>query len=324
MNDFVKPNVFISACIEYESCRYDGEMIKDEFISRLAPFVNVIRVCPELAIGMSAPRDAVRLVQRKNEDIKMLSSTKGVDYTEKMVDFTERYVDNLLKKDIDGFVMKAKSPTCGITNVKVYRDIGKAPVLTSKGSGIFGGKIVEKFPDIPVETERRLSNYVIRDRFYIQLFAYSLYRSIKKECKMKDLVAFHSDYKYLFMTYNQNTMREMGVIVANHKKLLPCTVFEQYEVKLKELLSKESSLKKRINVLTHIYGYFKNRVTSTEKEYYFEVLDDYLQNKIPYSSVLTVLYGWAIRFEEDYLIRQRIFKPYPKELITVTDSGKSI
>jgi uncharacterized protein YbgA (DUF1722 family) len=77
-------------------------------------------------------------------------------------------------------------------------------------------------------------------------------------------------------------------------------------------------------VLTHIYGYFKKDVEPEEKEYYFEVMDQYLNSQVPYSNVLTVLKGWAIRFKEQYLIDQTIFNPYPKQLIQTTDSGKKV
>ena len=324
MAKFIKPKVFVSACIEFDACRYDGELIRDEYVKRLFDFVDVIRVCPELAIGLGSPRDAVRLVQRENEGVKLLSTNHGVDHTEKIVDFSASYLNKLKEKEVDGFILKAKSPTCGIKNVKLYRDIGKANVSGAKNDGFFGGKVLELFPGLPVETERRLSNFKIRDVFFTKLFTLSDFRPLKKDPKAKNLVAFHSKNKYLFMAYNQTLLRKMGNIVANHEHLKIETVFEQYEVLLQELLSKEPTQKKRINVLTHIYGYFKKNVEVEEKEYYFDVLDQYLNNRIPYSNVLTVLKGWAIRFKESYLMIQTVFEPYPNELIMVTDSGKKI
>ena len=324
MRTYPRPKLFISACIEFDACRYDGELIRDKNVARLLEFIDVIRVCPELSIGMGAPRDAVRLVKRKGEELKLLSTNKGDDYTDKMIDFTERYVNNLKKKNVDGFIMKAKSPTCGINNVKVYADIGKSHVLSGKNAGMFGSKIKEVFSDVPVETDMRLSNYSIRDRFYAEIFTLTDFRLIKENPTMKALVKFHSNNKYLFMTYNQNTLRVMGNIVANHNKLPVEEVYQNYEKELRLLLSKQPSQKKRINVLTHIYGYFKKDVEPAEKEYYFEVMDQYLNNQVPYSNVLTVLKGWAIRFKEKYLIDQTIFAPYPKELIQTTDSGKKV
>lgn len=322
MKQHIRPKIFMSACIEYDSCRYDGEKITDVYIKRLLDYVDVIRVCPELAIGMGAPRDAVRLVQRKGEELKLLSTNKGDDYTEKMVEFVSKYTEKLKDKTIDGFILKAKSPTCGISNVKVYQDIGKSHVLHAKNDGMFGGKIKEIFPDAPIETERRLSNFKIRDRFFTQLFTLANFRMLS--LKMKELVQFHSDNKYLFMAYNQRDLKQLGNIVANHQKLPVEEVFSQYSAQLKMLLSKEVSMKKRLNVYTHIYGYFKNQLSASEKEFYFDTLDQYLNSRVPFSNVLVILKGWSIRFNEEYLLKQTIFEPYPKELIMVTDSGKKI
>lgn len=324
MSNFAKPNIFMSACIEFDACRYDGELITNDYIKKLLPYVNVTRVCPELAIGLGSPRDAIRLVQRKGETLKLLSSKEGVDHTEKMIDFTGRYLSNLKKKEIDGFILTAKSPTCGVYNVKIYRDIGKANVISAKNPGMFGKAVLENFPTSPVETERRLSNYNIRDRFFTEIFTLATLRDISKEFKMKELVRFHSENKYLFMSYNQHLLRQLGQIVANHEKLDKEIVLSNYKDKLQILFKSEPTKKKRINVLEHIYGYFKNDIDKSEKDYYFEVQNEYLNNHIPYSNVLTVLKGWAIRFKQDYLIQQRIFEPYPKELITVIDSGKKI
>jgi len=126
------------------------------------------------------------------------------------------------------------------------------------------------------------------------------------------------------MGYNQMTLKSMGNIVANHNHNTPEEVFNEYEIQLRKLLAVEQTLKKRINVLTHVYGYFKDDVSALEKEFYFSMLDDFLNSKLPYSSVLSLLESWAIRFNQTYLVNQTIFNPYPKELITVLDSGKSL
>lgn len=324
MREFPRPNVFVSACIEQDSCRFDGEKIKNEYVARLLPFINITKACPELAIGMGAPREAVRLVKRKGEDIKLLSSNKGNDYTDKMNSFVKKYTPKLQSKNLDGLIMKAKSPTCGVFSAKIYFDVGKAHVRENNQAGMFGREILDTFPDKPIETDRRLSNFSIRDNFFIQIFTLASFRKVEETKKMKDLVTFHSENKYLFMTYNQNTLRELGRIVANKEKKPIEEILFEYKQLLNKLFSSPASKKKRINVLEHIYGYFKNDVMKSEKDYYFEIQNDYLSNKIPFSNVVTILRGWAIRFNKEYISNQTIFEPYPKELIMVTDSGKKL
>ena len=126
------------------------------------------------------------------------------------------------------------------------------------------------------------------------------------------------------MTYNQTILKQLGQIVANKDKLSKPDLFKRYEDTLRLLLSKTPNQKNRINVLTHIYGYFKTLVTPEEKEYYFDLLDDYLKNQKIFTSLLVLLQSWTIRFKQPYLINQTIFQPYPKPLITMLDSGKKL
>lgn len=324
MYKHAKPNIFISACIEHDACRFDGEMIADEHVKRLKEIANVITACPEMAIGLPSPRESLRLVLEKDtEEIKLISNIQHLDLSEKMTTFSKKYSSNLKSKNIDGFIMKAKSPSCGILGVKLYRGTGKAHTVNAKNAGFFGRVILEDYPNMPIENERRLSNYNIRDQFYIKLYTIASFREVKTDFVYKKLVQFHSANKYLFMSLNQTLMKKMGNIVANRDKIPTSIVLTLYEEELLLLLNKETTRNKRINVLTHIYGYFKKHISQGEKAYYFDVLDDYLNNKVPYSNVLSVLYSWTIRFNEEYLSNQTIFNPYPKELVNVLDSGKS-
>lgn len=323
MNE-VRPNVFVSACLEFESCRFDGTMISDAYVKRMKDVVNIIRVCPELMIGLGAPREAVRLVKRKGESQQLLSSVHGYDYTDKMDQFITGYIDKLKHKQVDGFLLKAKSPTCGIGDVKVYQDIGKAQLDTARKDGMYGEAIKANFPNYPIETERRISNYNIRELFFTHVFTMARFRQVKENFTYKAFVEFHTVNKYLFMSYHQATMTKLGQLLANHDKLPHQEVVEQYETVLRELLHMEPTRKRRINTLTHIYGYFKKDLSTEEKEYYFNALDDYLDFRIPYSSVLYILKGFAVRFQQEYLLKQTIFQPFPKELTLVLDSGNKI
>jgi uncharacterized protein YbgA (DUF1722 family)/uncharacterized protein YbbK (DUF523 family) len=323
MNE-VRPNVFVSACLEFDHCRFDGTMIADEYVRRMKDTVNIIQVCPELMIGLGAPREAVRLVKRHGEDQKLLSSVHGYDYTDKMETFVSSYIDKLKTKDIDGFLLKAKSPTCGVGDVKVYRDVGKANLHVGRADGYYGAAIKDHFPAHPIETERRISNYQIRENFFTHVFTMARFRQAKTSGEAKDLVRFHTVHKYLFMSYDQNRMTELGRILANHDKRPIEEVASRYETKLRELLHLEPSQKRRVNTLTHIYGYFKKDLSTAEKEYYFDALDDYIDHRIPYSSVLYILKGFAVRFGQKYLLDQIIFEPFPKSLTLVMDSGNKI
>lgn len=44
---FSRPRIVISRCLEFDSCRYNGDMIPNKFIRQLMEFVDFIPICPE-------------------------------------------------------------------------------------------------------------------------------------------------------------------------------------------------------------------------------------------------------------------------------------
>ncbi len=321
--EFNKPNIFISKCIEQDHCRYDGSMITSEFVKTLEPYVNYVYSCPEMEIGLPSPREALRIIVEDGEE-RIVSSKSGKDVTEDMVTYSENKADELKNENLDGFILKGRSPSCGVKDVKMYKSFGKSQIIPKKTSGVFGGIIDDKFSMLPIEDEGRLTNFSIREHFYTRIFTTARFKSIKKNMKMGHLVKFHSDNKYLFMAYNQGRLKTLGKIVANHEKKKVEDVYKEYELELLELLKTPTSSKRKMNVALHILGYFSNDLSSKEKAYFLDLLQQYMDSQIPFSNLASVLEMWAIRFEIDYLNTQSIFNPFPKDLIKVTDSGKGL
>lgn len=144
--------------------------------------------------------------------------------------------------------------------------------------------------------------------------AFSLARFEKTKNKpIKYLVKYHQNHKYLFMTYHPKTMKSMGTIIATHNEQPLEETYNSYYKLLLVLFENPSLKNRRINVLTHIYGYFKNDLTNLEKKEYFDAQENYLEDKVPYSFLLQLLKEYSIRFKQEYLLGQIIFEPYPKQ-----------
>ena len=117
-------------------------------------------------------------------------------------------------------------------------------------------------------------------------------------------------------------MRIMGKLLGGYNKKNLKTLINAYEQHLYKCLKKMPRKTSYINVLMHTLGYFSKKLHSREKAFFLEKLEDYRNNKIPISALLIVLGAWSIKYEEQYLLRQTFFEPYPKDLMNVTDSGK--
>ncbi|MCM8711589.1 DUF523 and DUF1722 domain-containing protein [Clostridium sp. SYSU_GA19001] len=319
MENNLKPTVVVSRCLGFDYCRYNGDIKPDKFVQKLGNFVNYITVCPEVGIGLPIPRDPIRVVSEKNNLILYQPST-GKDLTADMNKFSEDFLSSL--PEIDGFILKGRSPSCGIKDVKIF--LGKENTSGSvKGSGLFAKAVLEKFSEKAIEEEGRLTNFKIREHFLTKLFLFYRFRQIKKSNSMAELIKFQSDNKYLFMAYNQKEQKLLGRIIANHEKNSFDELIKDYEKHLSSAFAKTPRYTSIINALQHIFGYFSDKLSSKEKDFFLNTLEKYRENKIPLSVLIHLLKGYAIEYNEEYILQQTILSPYPDELVDISDSGNS-
>lgn len=314
---YPKPKIIVSSCLGLEACRYNGEMLSGEVTDQLKTFVSLIPVCPEVAIHLGTPRPTIRL-QKEEGKIKLYQPDTGLYLTEKMLDFSKGFVQQHL--DCDGALLAHKSPSCGPSQVKIYEE-GQP---TTKGSGLFASTLMEMCPHLPIEDEGRIKNFHIREHYLIKVFSLAAFREVGAANKIDLLRGFHERNKYLMMAYSPDLQKHLGRILANHEHDSAPSLFQEYRQVFFELLQKEPSKGKTINAFEHIGGYFSKTSNPAEKAFLKENFQDYLDDKIPLRSLIVLLHGWALRDRNDYLLRQTLLAPYPKELMSMKDSGRLI
>ena len=305
---FLKPKIIISKCLEFEACRYDGQIINNKYIKSLKKFIDFKPVCPEVEIGMSIPRDTIRIVDNKEGKLLYQPET-GKDFGKKMNDFSKSYLEKV--NNIDGFILKTNSPSCGVFSAKIYPKKKNSPA-DRRGSGFFTEQVLNKFPNHPIEEEKRLNNVFIREHFYTSIFTIADFKNVADFDK---LYKYHAKHKYLFMSYNQLLMKKMGNTAANNNNKMFDEIIMEYYKYLLILFSKKSRYPSNINTQMHVMGYFKKFLNTKEKKHFLDTLDLYRNKKLPISSVNTILYSWIFRFENEYLMEQSFFNPFPNDLI---------
>lgn len=324
MRQFEKPRIFISKCLGQAHCRYDGAIIGSDVVDELAPFVEYITACPEMEIGLPVPREALRIIRNDELGDRLVFSNSGIDKTDAMQAFAKTFLEKLNEQDIDGFILKHRSPSCGINDVKIYKSTGKSQSLPGKTTGLFGRAAEMLFPHVPLENEGRLLNFNIREHFMIRVFMMRDFKKIKASGKLSELIGFHSANKYLLMAFSQRYLSAMGKVTANHDGLDFKELIRTYEGYLVKALEQPPSTQRNINVLLHVFGYFKKHLNSDEKAFFLENLELYNQKRVPFSVLLGILKSWVVRFDEPYLKGQTLFEPFPATLFAVTDSGKGL
>ena len=318
MTEFPKPRIVISKCIGFDACRYNGGIVQDKFVERLRPHVEFISVCPEIEIGLGTPRAPVRIVS-SGGSFKLIQPSSGLDVSGAMREFSRGFLDGL--EEVDGFILKNRSPSCGFTDVKFYAGPEKGASI-GKTAGFFGGAVLEKFGDRAVEDEGRLKNLSIREHFLTGIFASASFRGVQESASMRDLVSFHAASKLLLMAYSQPKLRQLGRIVANADRKRIAAVLELYGNHFRQAFNKPPRRVSPINVLMHALGYFKKELSGREKRHFLEMLEAYRHGKTPLSSAVSILRSWIMRFETEYLYGQTFFNPFPEDLIALDDSGR--
>jgi uncharacterized protein YbgA (DUF1722 family)/uncharacterized protein YbbK (DUF523 family) len=295
-------------------------MVSSPIVAKLKEYVDFLPVCAEVEIGLGIPRSPIRIVLDKKEH-RLIQPASGRDVTEDMRAFCTDFLDSL--EDIEGFILKFRSPSCGFKNVNVYTSAEKSGAI-EKTSGFFGGAILKKFPFLPVEDEGRLRNARIKEHFLTKLFTLAAFRKVKTEGSMKDLVRFHTENKYLLMAYSQAELGKLGNIVANKEKKPFKDLISEYEMHLYDAFSKPPRYTSNINVLTHALGHFSERLSSNEKSLFLDWIQKYQEEKISLCPAINLIRSWIVRFEDQYLMHQTFFEPYPESLMELDSTNSHL
>jgi len=308
-----KFKVGISTCLLGENVRYNGGHQLDRFLANtLGRYVEFVPVCPEVECGLSIPREPMRLVGEP-EAPRLLTRETKVDHTDRMKKWAGKRLAELAKEGLRGFVFKSRSPSSGMTGVKVYDETG---TRIKKGSGLFAAAFMERFPLLPVEDDGRLHDSGLRENFIERLFVYDRWLSMcDSGMKTSSLVEFHTKHKLLILSHSRKTLKELGALVAKGGKMPARELFDSYLEVLMPGLKLLATGKKNTDVLQHVMGYFKKVLTSDEKKEILEILERYRSGLIPLVVPVTLMNHYVRKYRPEYLLGQHYLEPHPHELM---------
>jgi len=309
MDDFSRPIIGISKCLEFEMCRYDGSRINNNFVRNMKKYVDFVQVCPEVGIGLGTPRKPIRLV--KIDGIKNLyqpSSEKNL--TEEMHNFTKKFVTSV--DVLDGFIFKRDSPTCGISNVRLYHKLGTDSGY-QKTSGMFSEGVSEEFPNMVKEDEKRLENITIREHFLTRIFVLANLRESLELQSIEKLFEFYSKNMLLFLCHDEKLTAELGLIFRAEDDFK--IISKKFENLVYEILSFPIKKSPMIDTFDYMFHYVESRLSKSEKSHYCSLINDFENDLISQSEISTLLYSWALRYDVKIILEQSLFDPFPKKLL---------
>ena len=305
----------ISACLLGAPVRFDGGHKRDRYLQDvLGRYVEWVPVCPEVGSGMGTPRETLRLVgSSSSAQPRLMTGKTGVDHTDIMLAFADKELKKLDGKELCGFVLKSKSPSCGMERVKVYSSVG----MPDKGGvGVFARALMAAMPLLPVEEEGRLHDPNLREGFLECVFAYRRWRTFRNgEVSRGSLVAFHSAHKFFILAHSPNHYQELGHLVAAVKEKGLAHTVNAYGTLFMTAIRERSTVRTHTNVLQHMAGFFKKEIPSAARTELSEVIKDYRKGLVPLVVPLTLVRHYVRALEVQYLRDQVYLEPTPKELM---------
>ncbi len=306
--------VGVSGCLLGENVRSNGGHARDDFVVRgLGPYVRFVSVCPEAEVGMGTPREVVRLVGAV-EAPRMVGTRSGTDWTERMTAFGAERAEALSAEDLDGFVFKKASPSCGLFRVRLY-DANGVPAHAARG--LWADAVARRHPLLPVEEDGRLNDPRLRENFVERLFVYRRWKDcVARGAGLRGLVAFHASMKLTLLAHSPTAYRDLGRLVAQVEPLPYPELERRYGAGLMAAMTVLATPGRHANVLEHALGFLKDALEGRDRTELRDLIHDHRRGLVPLIVPLTLLQHHLRRVPVDpWLSEQTYLNPYPRELL---------
>ena len=265
-----KPTIGVSACLIGRAVRYDGGHRRHSFVTdTLGSRARLVAVCPEVELGLGAPRPTLQLL-RHEQDTRLIEAG-GRDLTQGMRDYARARVEALAADDLDGYILKARSPSCAVADAPRIDEAGRS---VDVGAGLFTETLMARWPDLPVEDEDRLADPMVRRDFLERVAVYGGVKALFRSAwSLGDLVRFHTAHKLALSAHDDNKYRALGRFVATAHELGRHDVPASYTAALMAAFSTPTSLATHVNVLMHALGHFRDRADEATRAHLAATID---------------------------------------------------
>jgi len=297
-----RPRVGVSSCLLGEEVRFNGGHKRHRFLTdELDPYVDWVPFCPEVAIGLGTPREPIRLTAGG----RLVNRSGTADHTASMAALP------LPSGDLDGYVFKAKSPSCGIRAIPRYGADG-VPVRVA-GPGLYAGRVLARFPLLAAEDEGRLNDLGLREAFAERIFAAARLRELfSGPWSSRDLVAFHARHKLQLLAHDPVRYRAAGRVVAAAGTSPGSEV--AYQDLFLAALASPATRGRHANALQHAYSRIGRELDRPRRADLVARIEAYRHGEEPLSVPVALLAHHASGGGFPWLAEQTYLRPFPPGL----------
>lgn len=307
----------VSACLLGEAVRYDGGHKRDPYLTEtLGRFATFVPICPEMELGLGVPRETIRLEQHGAGANRLVAPKSGRDLSAAMAGYAASRASEIAAMELDGYVLKRGSPSCGLFRVPVHRGKGRPPARN--GRGAFADALARALPDLPMEEEGRLTDPRLREAFVERVFAHRRVRRLfARHWRIGDLVAFHASEKMLLLAHTPSAVPALGRLVAGDgtRPRAGNRLAMAYRQGYLEALARPATPARHTNVLQHMAGHLKKHLDTESRAELAGLIADYRAGLVPLVVPLTLLRHHVRIHGIAWLAAQSYLSPHPKELM---------
>jgi len=159
-----RPRLAVSACLLGDKVRYDGQDKRSPWVLSLAREFELVGICPETAIGLGIPRPTIGLYEVEGSIRIRQNDDPVADVTQSLYEYGCRQA----REVYCGYVLKARSPSCGIDDAELRDWRGN---IIGRGQGGFVHGLLSILGNVPVINEEQLQSEAERQAFIASVIA---------------------------------------------------------------------------------------------------------------------------------------------------------
>ena len=307
--------IAVSGCLLGEAVRYDGGHRRHSYVEEsLAVVFELVSECPEVGIGLGTPRPPIRL-ERVAPDAAGAAGTRlvgsrGEDLTRRMEDYAREAARRFAAAGVAGIVLKARSPSCGMGDVKVHED---GVLAAEDGDGVFARQLQAALPGTPRISENDLEHPARRDHWLTRVFAAAELGALAaRPPTIAAVQDFHARWKMVLMAHSERTARELGRALASLRDAE--SEFPAYRDAFLVGLAEPASVGTHHNVLLHLAGHLRKRLDPEARSRLNALITAFRDRQVPLAAPIEALNDWAETLAVDSLRDQAYLAKRPKAL----------
>ena len=298
-----RPRIGVSSCLLGEQVRFNGGHSRSRFLTdELGAHADWVPCCPEMAIGLGTPRETLRLTTGG----RLVNRAGTADHTAAVAAVP-------LPADLDGYVLKSRSPTCGMHGIARYRDGGQP--ADRRGRGVFAQRITAAFPLLPVEKESRLNDDLLREAFTERVFAAARLRDLLSgPWRPRDLIAFHARHKLQLLAHDPGRYLLAGRVVAAAGRRPRAETAAAYRQLFCAAMGAKATRGRHANALQHAFSQVGQGLDRARRQDLLTHIEAYRRGQAPLSVPVALLTHHASDGTLPWLAGQTYLQPFPAEL----------